>query len=311
VLDRPIHGPADVPSDQRQGKGAAQHIAIGLFVGFPFVAVLAAVPFAWGWGLHWRDVIIAGAMYMLTGHGISIGFHRYFVHGSFKATRPMRAILAVVGQAAIEGDVINWVADHRRHHKYSDKEGDPHSPWLYGDDWNGLTKGLYWAHYGWLYASQATSAEKYCPDILADKDIRKVHKSFGLIVAATFLVPAALGGLLTMSWLGFFTALFWAGFVRVALVQHVTWSINSICHTFGDTPFASRDQSRNVWWLAIPSLGESWHNLHHADPTAARHGVLKGQIDISARAIWLFEKAGWARDVRWPTAERIAAKRAA
>jgi stearoyl-CoA desaturase (delta-9 desaturase) len=285
-------------------------VLVALFTGVPVLTLIAAIPLAWGSFLGWSDLFLMTVFWLLSAGGITVGYHRFFTHGSFKANRPLKIALAVAGGLAIEGPVLNWVADHRRHHKYSDKEGDPHSPWLYGDDWKGLAKGLYWSHYGWLYASQATSAEKYCPDILADKDIRRVHKSFGLIVTATFLVPAALGGLLTMSWLGFFTALFWAGFVRVALVQHVTWSINSICHTFGNTPFASRDQSRNVWWLAIPSLGESWHNLHHADPTAARHGVLKGQIDISARAIWLFEKAGWARDVRWPTQERIAAKRA-
>jgi stearoyl-CoA desaturase (delta-9 desaturase) len=304
--------PRQPASDYNPARNGMSHkVLVALFTGVPVLTLIAAIPLAWGHFLGWSDLLLMAVFWLLSAGGITVGYHRFFTHGSFKANRPLKIALAVAGGLAIEGPVLNWVADHRRHHKYSDKEGDPHSPWLYGDDWKGLAKGLYWAHYGWLYASQATSAEKYCPDILADKDIRKVHKSFGLIVAATFLVPAALGGLLTMSWLGFFTALFWAGFVRVALVQHVTWSINSICHTFGDTPFASRDQSRNVWWLAIPSLGESWHNLHHADPTAARHGVLKGQIDISARAIWLFEKAGWARDVRWPTAERIAAKRAA
>ncbi|MEO5875071.1 MAG: acyl-CoA desaturase [Streptosporangiaceae bacterium] len=290
-------------------NGLSHKVLVALFTGVPTLALIAVIPLAWGRFLGWSDLILFAVFWLLSVCGITVGYHRFFTHGSFKANRPLKIALAIAGGLAIEGPVLNWVADHRRHHKYSDKEGDPHSPWLYGDDWKGLAKGLYWAHYGWLYASQATSAEKYCPDILADKDIRKVHQSFGLIVAATFLVPAALGGLITMSWLGFFTALFWAGFVRVALVQHVTWSINSICHTFGKTPFTSRDQARNVWWLAIPSLGESWHNLHHADPTSARHGVLKGQIDISARIIWLFEKVGWAHNVRWPTPERIAAKR--
>jgi len=303
--------PRQPASDYNPDRNGMSHkVLVALFTGVPVLALIVALPLAWGSFLGWSDLVLMTVFWLLSAGGITVGYHRFFTHGSFKANRPLKIALAVAGGLAIEGPVLNWVADHRRHHKYSDKEGDPHSPWLHGDDWKGLAKGLYWAHYGWLYASQATSAEKYCPDILADKDIRRVHKAFGAIVAATFLVPAALGGLMTMSWLGFFTALFWAGFVRVALVQHVTWSINSICHTFGNTPFASRDQSRNVWWLAIPSLGESWHNLHHADPTAARHGVLKGQIDISARAIWLFEKAGWARDVRWPTPERIAAKRA-
>ncbi|WP_413774893.1 acyl-CoA desaturase [Actinocorallia sp. A-T 12471] len=295
-------------SDSRNGR--KHKILVALFTGVPFLALLAAVPLAWGSFLGWTDVVIAAVFYFLSAGGITVGYHRYFTHGSFKVGRPMRIALAICGGLAIEGPVLNWVADHRRHHKFSDKEGDPHSPWKYGDSAGALFKGLVWSHYGWLYANKATNVDKYAKDLKADRDLNAIHNGFGLIVAGTFLVPAMIGGLVTWSWAGFFTALFWAGLVRVCLVQHVTWSINSICHTFGDTPFASRDQSRNVWWLAIPSLGESWHNLHHADPTAARHGVGKGQVDISARTIWIFEKLGLAWDVRWPTSERLAAKRA-
>jgi stearoyl-CoA desaturase (Delta-9 desaturase) len=205
--------------------------------------------------------------------------------------------------------VIDWVATHRRHHKYSDKEGDPHSPWRFGGDWKALSKGLVWAHMGWLFDAGRTSPAKFCPDLVADKDIRRISKVFPGLVAVSMLVPALLGGLITMSWWGALTAFFWGSLVRVALLHHVTWSINSICHVMGDEAFDSRDKARNVWWLAIPSFGESWHNLHHADPTCARHGVLKGQVDISARTIWIFEKFGWASDVRWPNAERLAAKR--
>ncbi|GAA3200838.1 acyl-CoA desaturase [Actinocorallia longicatena] len=306
IADAPRR-PADDYSDDR--NGLSHKILVALFTGVPFLALLAAVPFAWGWALGWSDIVIGAIFYFLSAGGITVGFHRYFTHGSFKANRPLRIALALCGSLAIEGPVMHWVADHRRHHKFSDTEGDPHSPWKYGDDAKALFKGLIWSHYGWLYASKATNVDKYAKDLKADPDMQRIHSSFGAIVAATFLLPAAIGGLVTMSWAGFFTALFWAGFVRVTLVQHVTWSINSICHTFGNTPFASRDQARNVWWLAIPSLGESWHNLHHADPTAARHGVLKGQIDISARVIWIFEKLGWAKDVRWPSEERLAAKK--
>jgi len=162
---------------------------------------------------------------------------------------------------------------------------------------------------GWLFDAGRTSPAKFCPDLVADKDIRRISKAFPGFVAATMLIPALLGGLLTMSWWGALTAFFWGSLVRVALLHHVTWSINSICHVMGDEAFDSRDKARNVWWLAIPSFGESWHNLHHADPTCARHGVLKGQIDISARTIWIFEKLGWVSDVRWPNTERLAAKR--
>ncbi|HEV7932000.1 MAG TPA: acyl-CoA desaturase [Actinomadura sp.] len=308
VLDRPR--PGSRPELEPEPKGTLERVLVGVFTGVPFLAVLAAVPVAWGWGLlGWSDIVIAAVFYVLTAGGITVGFHRYFTHGSFKATRPLRIALAVAGTLAMQGPVITWVSDHRRHHKYSDKEFDPHSPWRFGSDWKALAKGLVWAHYGWLFDEHRTSQERFSPDLLADKDIRRIDKAFPALVAVSFLLPAAIGGLVTMSWQGALTALFWASFVRLSLVHHVTWSINSICHTFGNEDFQVRDKSRNVWWLAILSLGESWHNLHHSDPTCARHGVLKGQIDISARAIWVFEKLGWATDVRWPNAERLAARR--
>jgi stearoyl-CoA desaturase (Delta-9 desaturase) len=210
---------------------------------------------------------------------------------------------------AIEGPVLDWVSDHRRHHKYSDKEGDPHSPWRFGEDWKALTKGMVWAHMGWLFDRDVTSHQKYSPDWLADHDIVKVHRHFPSLVAATLLLPALIGGLWTMSWQGAVIAFFWASLVRVSFLHHVTWSINSICHTFGKREFEARDKSKNVAWLAVLSFGESWHNLHHADPTCARHGVFKGQIDIAARCIWLAEKLGWVRDVRWPDEARLTGKK--
>ncbi len=292
-------------------KGYGEQIALAIFIGLPFLAVIAAVPVAWGWGLTWRDVVIALVMYMLTGHGISIGFHRYFTHGSFKATRAMRAVLAVLGSAAVEGPVIRWVADHRRHHKYSDKAGDPHSPWRYGTSVGALAKGLAFAHMGWMFDRERTPQDKYAPDLLRDPMIVRISKSFLLITGVSLLLPAVVGGLWSMSWQGAATAFFWGSLVRVGLLDHVTWSINSICHTIGDRPFMSRDKSGNVWWLAVLSFGESWHNLHHADPTCARHGVLRGQVDTSARLISWFETFGWVRNVRWPTPERLAARRLA
>jgi stearoyl-CoA desaturase (delta-9 desaturase) len=288
----------------------SQQIAVGLFVGIPFVALLAAIPLAWLTGLlNWPDVIIALVFYWVSGPGITVGYHRYFTHGSFKAKTPLRVALAIAGSLAIEGPVLTWVADHRRHHKYSDKEGDPHSPWRYGEDWKALTKGLVYAHIGWLFDPNKTSQEKFCPDLLADAKIRRVNKWFPGLVAVSLLLPALIGGLWSMSWQGALTAFFWASLVRIALLHHVTWSINSICHTFGNEDFQVRDKARNVSWLAIASFGESWHNLHHADPTCARHGALRGQLDPSARIIWAFEKLGWAHGVRWPDEDRLSAKR--
>ena len=248
-------------------------------------------------------------MYLISGLGITVGFHRHFTHRAFKANRGTKIALAVAGSLAIEGPVIRWVADHRKHHKYSDKDGDPHSPWRYGETIPALMKGLFYAHMGWMFDVEQTNQKQYAPDLLKDDDIRRISKAFPWLTVISVLLPAVLGGLLTWSWQGAVTGFFWGTLVRVGLLHHVTWSINSICHAVGERPFESRDKSGNVWWLALLSMGESWHNLHHADPTCARHGVLKGQIDGSARVIWALEKLGWVWDVRWPSEDRIRAKR--
>jgi stearoyl-CoA desaturase (delta-9 desaturase) len=305
-----------VPDFDDKPMTRAQQITVGVFVFLPMAALVAAIPFAWGWGLNWHDVVIAAVFYWVSGLGVTVGYHRYFTHSSFKAKPGLRVALAVAGSLAMEGPVVTWVADHRRHHKYSDKEGDPHSPWRYGDDAKALAKGLLWAHILWLFDPNQTSQEKYAPDLLADKKIRVVDMLFPAIVAFSLLGPAVIGGFWNFSggawsWHGAIEAFFWAGLVRITLLHHVTWSTNSICHTWGNTAWQSRDRSVNVSWLAIASFGESWHNLHHADPTCARHGALKGQIDQSARVIQWFEKLGWAYDVRWPDAARLNAKRAA
>ncbi len=295
------------PEADRKGRG--EQIALGLFIALPFLAICAAVPIAWGWGLGWHDVVISFVMYAVAGHGITIGFHRHFTHGAFKAKRPLRIALAVAGSLAIEGPVIRWVSDHRKHHKYSDQEGDPHSPWRYGETLPALIKGLFYAHMGWLFDVEQTSQRQYAPDLLRDRDVVRVSRAFPWLVGVSLLLPPVVGGLWAWSWQGALTAFFWASLVRVGLLHHVTWSINSICHAVGERPFKSRDRSGNVSWLAVLSMGESWHNLHHADPTCARHGVLRGQVDSSARLISLFELFGWAYDVRWPKEARLAARR--
>jgi stearoyl-CoA desaturase (Delta-9 desaturase) len=290
-------------------KKTWEQVALALFIAVPFLAVLAAVPVAWGGFLGWHDVVLAVIFYTVAGHGISIGFHRYFTHKSFKPNRPVKVALAIAGSLAIEGPVIRWVADHRKHHKFSDRDGDPHSPWRYGNSVGALTRGFLYAHVGWLFDPEQTPQRQYAPDLLKDEDIRKVSRAFPLLVVVSILAPAVIGGLWSWSITGALTAFFWASLVRIALLHHVTWSINSICHTIGARPFKSRDKSGNVWWLAILSQGESWHNLHHSDPTCARHGVLKGQIDTSARIIRWLEKAGWVTEVRWPVTERLEARR--
>jgi stearoyl-CoA desaturase (Delta-9 desaturase) len=294
--------------DQPPPRWAMGVLVVGVVV--PFLALLAAVPIAWGWGLSWLDVLIAGVFYLVSGFGVTVGFHRYFTHGSFKAKRWLRITLAVAGSLSIEGSPIIWVADHRRHHAYADREGDPHSPWRYGPSAAGIAKGLVFAHIGWMFRLESSNRARFAPDLLADRDIRAVDRLFGPLALASVLVPPLLGGLLTLSWQGALTAFFWASLVRIALLHHVTWSINSICHVYGQRPFATRgaDRASNFWPLAVISFGENWHNSHHADPTCARHGVLPGQLDPSARIIWLLEKAGWASDVRWSEPQRLLAR---
>ncbi|MEY2245904.1 acyl-CoA desaturase [Streptomyces sp. BF23-18] len=290
-------------------KGSLEQITLLLFIAVPFVALLAAVPLAWGRGLSWLDLGLLVFFYYLGCHGVTIGYHRYFTHGSFKAKRPLRIAIAIAGSMAVEGPLVRWVADHRKHHKFSDAEGDPHSPWRYGETVPALMKGLWWAHIGWMFDQERTPQEKYAPDLVRDPVIRAISRQFILWTLLSLALPALIGGLVTMSWWGAFTGFFWGSLVRVALLHHVTWSINSICHAVGKRPFKSRDRSGNVWWLAVLSCGESWHNLHHSDPTSARHGVDRGQLDSSARIIRWCEQLGWAYDVRWPSRSRIDSRR--
>ncbi len=261
-----------------------------------------------GVGVSWLDLGLMVAMYFIGCHGITIGFHRYFTHGSFKAKRPLRIALAVMGSLAVEGPLVRWVADHRKHHKFSDAEGDPHSPWRFGETVPALMKGLWWAHIGWMFDEERTPQHKYAPDLIKDPALRAISRQFVLWTVVSLAIPPLVGGLVTWSWWGRSrrsSGVRWCGWRCCT----VTWSINSICHAVGKRPFKSRDRSGNVWWLAVLSCGESWHNLHHADPTSARHGVLRGQVDSSARLIRWFEKAGWAYDVRWPAKSRIEARR--
>nr|BFF25095.1 acyl-CoA desaturase [Glycomyces mayteni] len=279
-----------------------------LFLLVPMAALVAAAPFAWATGLlSWTDIALAVGFYVLTCHGITVGYHRLFTHGSYKPHRPVKIALAILGSMAVQGPVISWVADHRRHHAFADREGDPHSPWLFGTSAWALARGFWHAHMGWMFQPRnTTNAERFAPDLLKDPDLVRIDRLFWLWTVLTFALPALLGGLITMSWAGALTAFFWAGLVRVSALHHATWSTNSVCHMIGERPFKSRDRAANFWPLALLSGGESWHNSHHADPSCARHGVKRGQIDTSARLIWLMERAGWVSNVKWPNPERFA-----
>ena len=300
--------PGEVISDR---KTWGQQVTLTIFLVVPFVALVSAAPLAWGWGLTWRDVVIATVMYAISGMGVTIGFHRYLTHRGFRAGRPLRIALAIAGSLALEASPIQWVADHRRHHRFSDKPGDPHSPWRYGTSLRALTKGFFYSHVGWLYEWERTDEKRYAPELVADPDISFVSRTFSLWVAVSLLVPPLVGGLWGWSWKAALTAFLWGGLARIALLHHVTFAINSVCHITGRRPFRTRDRSQNVWWLAILSFGESWHNFHHAEPTSARHGVRLLEIDISAMTIKVMEKLRWVTDVRWPDGTVIARQRVA
>jgi stearoyl-CoA desaturase (delta-9 desaturase) len=304
VLDPPQ--PVDEPTQLVDRKTWTQQVLLTIFLVVPLAAVIAAVPVAWGWGLSGRDIVIAAVMYVTTGLGITVGFHRYLTHRAFTARRPVRIALTVAGSMALEASAIQWVADHRRHHRFSDKDGDPHSPWRYGTGFRALTKGFFYSHVGWLFDWEKTDELKYASDLIADRDVNFLSRTFSWWVALSLLLPPLVGGLWGWSWQAAVTAFFWGSLVRICLLHHVTFAINSVCHITGRRPFRTRDRSQNVWWLAIPSFGESWHNFHHAEPTSARHGVRRFEIDTSAMMIKTMEKLRWISDVRWPDRATIA-----
>src|SRR5690349_20050931 len=281
------------------------------FSAWPLPGLEVAVWLAWGHGLSWADVLLAVGFYLVTGLGVTVGFHRLLTHRSFTAAPALRVVLAIAGSMSFEGEVIGWVAIHRRHHAFTDRHGDPHSPYRYGSSVAGQLRGLAHAHMGWLLRDDPTPPARYAPDMVADPAMRAVSAAFPALCVLSLALPFGAGWLIGGTWRTALTALLWAGLVRVAVLQHVTWSVNSLCHMFGSRPFATRryDRATNLWPLALLSFGESWHNMHHSDPACARHGADRGQVDISAAVIRIFERLGWATKVRWPTLARLDSRR--
>ncbi len=276
----------------------------------PFVVVAAAVPLLWGNLLGWSDVVVFAFMYVISGFGVTVGFHRMLTHRAFQTHKVTRYVFAYLGMLSVQGPVIDWVADHRKHHAHTDVEGDPHSPHVgHGHGVKGALKGLWHAHVGWLWSTHGeASGRKYAKDLVEDRGMRILNRKFPLIVVASLLIPALLGGLLSWSLWGAFTGMLWGGFARIFFQHHVTWSVNSVCHFFGKRRFDIEDHSTNVFWLAIPSFGESWHHNHHAFPRSASHGLAWWEIDISAALINLMKRVGLAWDVVKITPERQAQK---
>jgi stearoyl-CoA desaturase (delta-9 desaturase) len=248
-------------------------------------------------------------MYAFTGLGLSVGFHRLFSHRSFVPARWLKVTLAIAGTMGIEGSAISWVSQHRRHHAFTDRSGDPHSPLPNGPGLAKYLRGLWHAHAGWLFVHNEVDADRWSKDLQGDPDIAFVTQTVVLWTIVSFLIPTAIGWLVTGTLWGAFLAGLWAGVVRVALLHHVTWSTNSLCHTFGKRPYGNKDRSTNFSPLALLSFGEAWHNAHHAFPRSARHGIDSGQVDISAEVIRIFERMGWATNVQWPRLSAMARRR--
>jgi stearoyl-CoA desaturase (Delta-9 desaturase) len=286
-----------------------------IFTGTATAAPVLALGFVvwqvWGDFLRWSDVIVFGIMYLATGLGITVGFHRHFTHRSFKTSKPVRAILAALGSIAIEGPVISWVADHRKHHTFADQEGDPHSPHVdHGHGWRGALKGLVHAHVGWLFIhTQRGARRRYARDLIDDPIVSWVDRTFVFWALGGLLIAFLLGWVIGGSLFAGLTGLLWGGAVRMLVVHHVTFSINSLCHFFGRRRFETEDESRNLLWLAPFSFGESWHNNHHAFPTSAEHGMRRWEIDPSALVIRAMERLGLAWDVVRVDRERQERKR--
>jgi len=311
----PPPDPAPVPSLPPEARWAStpapgyrRALSLLIALGPPVTAVVVTVR-AIGEPVPWLNLILLTAFYFVIAHGVTIGFHRLFTHRSFEARRSLKIVLAVLGSMSFQGSLIGWVADHRRHHRYSDRAGDPHSPVVKAGEQLSPWRGFVHAHVSWVFDNPSTPRDEFAPDLLADPDLVFIDRMFVPCCIATLALPFGLGYALTGTLGGALGALLWAGVLRVGLGHNLTWAINSVCHRFGRRPFRTRDLSTNFAPLALLTGGESWHNAHHAFPTLARHGVDRGQLDTSARLIRWFEQLGWVSQVRWPTRMQLDARR--
>jgi stearoyl-CoA desaturase (delta-9 desaturase) len=288
----------------------ADRAITGVITAVPPLALLIVGWLSFNRELHWRDVAIFLIMYIPVGLGVTVGFHRLLTHRSFKTSGALRGILAVLGTMSVEGPVISWVADHRKHHAYSDRLGDPHSPHVdHGGGWWGALRGLAHAHVGWLFNhSQRAARDRFAPDLVADPVISFVDSTFVLWSLVGLAIPFGLGVLIGGTVAAGLEGMLWGGVARIFVLHHVTYSINSLCHFFGRRRFLTDDQSRNLLWLAPLSFGEAWHNNHHAFPTSAMHGLGRRELDFSGILISALERAGLVWDVKRISDERMAAK---
>ena len=301
---------APLVTPEQHGARPASKVVTAIFIILPFVGILVAPFYVWGWGFTWVDLGLLVGLYVITTLGVTIGYHRLFTHKSFETNAVVKFILAVMGSMAIEGSLLRWVAVHRRHHQHSDTDDDPHSPHTHGDSVWGCIRGALHAHMGWLFKKDTVNLSRYVADLRKSKTLRVVSSLFPLWVILTMLLPAALGGLFTWSWKGMLSGFIWGGLVRVFLVHHVTWSVNSACHLWGRRTYRSNDLSRNNFIFGVLAMGEGWHNTHHAFPTSARHGLKWWEVDVSFAIIRFLSWIGLAWNVQVPSPVALEAKRA-
>jgi len=285
-------------------------VANAIAVIVPFLGLVLGIVFLWGHGFSWVELGLFLGMYIVTGVGITVGYHRLFTHRAFETSRVVQFILAVLGSMAVQGPLMQWVAMHRRHHQHSDQEGDPHSPHLHGGGFFDLVRGAWHAHVGWVFRPDPADLAHYNRDLRQSRTLRAASALFPLWVALGLIIPAVVGGVLTASWMGALFGLIWGGLARIFLVHHITWSVNSVCHIWGRRPYPSGDHSRNNFVFGILALGEGWHNNHHAFPTSARHGLRWWQFDLSYYVIRGMALLGLVWKVKLPSKQALTAENA-
>jgi stearoyl-CoA desaturase (delta-9 desaturase) len=292
-------GAPDASAEADLQLGAVRRSINIAAVVIPPIALIVGIVLGWHHVLDWRDLVMMVAFYVLSILGVTVGFHRLLTHRAFAAHRVTQYTLAVLGSLAVQGPVIKWVADHRKHHAFSDQDGDPHSPHTNrGPGVLGAIRGLWHAHVGWLFTSVGLAdGRRYARELVEDPIMRAINRSFGAFVVLTLLLPFGIGWLYSGTFTGALWALVWAGLVRVFFIHHATWSVNSLCHFFGRRRFQTTDESRNVALLALPTLGEAWHNNHHAFPRSAFHGLRWWEFDVSGLVIRGMEAVGLAWNV--------------
>jgi stearoyl-CoA desaturase (Delta-9 desaturase) len=286
---------------------AQQRVAFLTMV-VPTLGAAGAIYWALTRGVSTVSIVVFAALYVLTTAGLTVGFHRLFTHKAFKPTALAKAVLAVLGMMAAQGPVLFWVASHRRHHAFSDTENDCHSPRMHGASLAGQLKGLWHAHFGWMLKGEITNVPMFAKDLLQDSVVTTLNRYYNLWVLLGLVIPAAIGAIAPGGWAGAMEGLLWGGLFRIFFVHQITWALNSLNHVFGVRRYASNDHSRNIGWLALLTLGEGWHNNHHAYPSSARFGHKWWELDLGFGLIRVLQMLGLCTDLQYPSAEALARK---